>query len=185
PTSALHSTVRKLAKNNIVLIHVDSKAEVRDFDSLQRKNVYFLCDRIDIKWGHISMVDATLNLLEYARKFEYKYFSLLSGDDVFVRKLDEFDTVLSGNSLEYIAVEDKDFDVNSRVKLLYDSHYFSKKRSVYIKIRNRLRKIISIKLRMNQNSMFDVLPPLYKGTQWFTLSSKCVDYIIKYVKTTP
>lgn len=52
---------------------------------LQSENVVFLkeADRVDIKWGQISMVTATLNAMAevLAHNKQYDYVWLISGQD--------------------------------------------------------------------------------------------------------
>ncbi|MDU4394968.1 MAG: beta-1,6-N-acetylglucosaminyltransferase [Acinetobacter ursingii] len=86
----------KSLKSNITLfnnythvnfyIHVDLKLnfmeiyeEIKDLE-----NVFLVYDRVDVKWGGFSMVQATLNLINYALQhdIENEYFHLISGDDV-------------------------------------------------------------------------------------------------------
>lgn len=65
-------------------IHLDLKTDIKLIKNNNISNVYFIEDRMDIKWAGFSMVQATLNLIKYALKHDKKneYFHLISGDDV-------------------------------------------------------------------------------------------------------
>lgn len=64
-------------------IHVDKKSTIKN-DILHRKDVYILDDdmSVDVRWGEISQLQATLNLFKAA--FSMKYYDnywLCSGQD--------------------------------------------------------------------------------------------------------
>lgn len=69
--------------NITFFIHVDKKSDIADKIEL-RKNVILLPDkfRVDVRWGQYSIVQATLNLMNYATQYDhYDYFCLMSGQD--------------------------------------------------------------------------------------------------------
>lgn len=72
-------------EDNGIFIHLDKK--IGDIDLSQfsnficHSNVYFIQNRIDVEWGRVSLVEATLNLLEDAVSGGYDYYHLLSGVD--------------------------------------------------------------------------------------------------------
>src|SRR5690606_24591776 len=67
---------------SIILIHVDQKADLAPFHTQfgQHDQVYFLADRIDVRWGSYSQIEVMLQLLQEAQKYDYRYFFSLSGD---------------------------------------------------------------------------------------------------------
>lgn len=71
-------------------IQVDLKSDFNDIvrDLVVLKNVFFIENRIDIKWAGFSMVQATINLIEFALNHDKgnEYFHLISGDDVILSK---------------------------------------------------------------------------------------------------
>lgn len=71
--------------DNDIYVHLDKKAghvEISQFeDAIRYSKLVFIKNRVDVKWGHISIVEATLNLLEEAVKCDYDYLHLLSGVD--------------------------------------------------------------------------------------------------------
>ena len=77
-------------KDKNFYIHVDLKS---DFFRISQgfkdvNNIFFIDNRIDIKWAGFSMVQATINLIDFALNHdkENEYFHLVSGDDVVLAK---------------------------------------------------------------------------------------------------
>ncbi|WP_152630439.1 beta-1,6-N-acetylglucosaminyltransferase [Acinetobacter ursingii] len=67
-------------------IHVDLKSNFIEIyeDIKNLDNVFFIDNRVDVKWAAFSMVQATINLINFALNHdeENEYFHLISGDDV-------------------------------------------------------------------------------------------------------
>lgn len=74
----------KIQPNVNFYVHMDAKS--RDFpktDLANLVNVVFLTDRVSVRWGGFSQIEATLKLFETAFANEDNaYFHLLSGEDV-------------------------------------------------------------------------------------------------------
>lgn len=73
-------------KRNDVFIHIDKKVKNFDFvhyENLMKKSKIQFIDRMDVRWGHVSLVAVELNLMRVAySKEEYSYFHLISGSDL-------------------------------------------------------------------------------------------------------
>lgn len=70
-------------------VHIDSKTDIKDFQSLSLpKDLSFIRDRVSVAWGGISMIDATLKLIEAALSCgeEFIHLILLSGADYPIKK---------------------------------------------------------------------------------------------------
>ena len=71
--------------DNDIYVHMDLKVSQFDeasfLENMRFSKLCFLKNRVDVKWGHISVVEATLNLLTEAVKGDYDYIHLLSGVD--------------------------------------------------------------------------------------------------------
>ena len=74
-------------------IHIDLKADLTAIKTQYTPNVFFLEKRVDIKWAGFSMIQATINLIEYALQHDKKneFFHLISGDDVILNKYNIWD----------------------------------------------------------------------------------------------
>lgn len=71
---------------NDIFIHFDAKLGIVDEEEfkkvVKKSNLYFIKNRIDVKWGGASQVSAELELFKSAIENEYKYYHLLSGSDL-------------------------------------------------------------------------------------------------------
>lgn len=67
-------------------VHVDKKIDITLIKKEKRSNIYFVNenDRVDIKWAGFSMIQATINLINFALNHDKRneYFHLISGDDI-------------------------------------------------------------------------------------------------------
>src|SRR5690606_10339423 len=117
-TTALQVLIDELSKspNSIILIHVDKKSDINQFKKeLNNKSIIYISDRVDVRWGSFTQIEATLNLLNEAKKYDFKYFSLLSGDDICVKPISQIEEFLSKSNQEYIG-HDKFTDPTPRLK---------------------------------------------------------------------
>ena len=66
------------------------------FEELSKKtfpnNVYINPEIINKKWAHGSLTHGIVSNMEYAKRFDYKYFLILSGRTIFYRKLNSLDS---------------------------------------------------------------------------------------------
>lgn len=71
-------------------IHVDKKSDIGP--SIKRsENVFFVPEnnRVNVRWGSISQVDASINLMRFAQQHcEYDYYWLCSGQDLPIKQVD-------------------------------------------------------------------------------------------------
>lgn len=88
-------------KNDVVFIHVDKKSNQTDFEfSLNhQKNIFFVHNRVDVKWGSYSMVQATVNGFKeiIASGLNVDYVNLLSGQDYPLKSMADFNDFLTKN----------------------------------------------------------------------------------------
>ena len=65
-------------------VHMDAKSDYfPDAETAQLANVFLLSDRVSVRWGGFSQIEATLKLFETAFANEDNaYFHLVSGEDV-------------------------------------------------------------------------------------------------------
>ena len=87
-------------KENTFFIHLDKKSNIENLIKMG-SNIHILPEdkRIDIKWGNISMIKATKNLLQavFNSKEKYDYVWLLSGQDFPLKKQSEIKKYLEEN----------------------------------------------------------------------------------------
>ena len=185
-TNPLIFLVNELIKSphSIIIIHVDKKTDIHTIKSqiLEHAQIHFIEDRVDVQWGGYSQIDATLKLLNYAQEFDYKYFSLLSGDDIPLKDVNTIEKFLLESGKEFLG-HDKYVDPIPRVKYIYPDFFYERNKSfikkIACKIVSNLHKLGFLKQNLDQ------LPILYKGTSWFTLSKEAIQYILRYIEKNP
>lgn len=162
--------------NDDIYIHIDSKCDIEKF-YMSNEKIKYLNDRISVNWGGFTMVQATLKLINTARKNRnYDYYVLLSGDDYPISNLNEFELFLDKHK-EYSFMEYDKFEEKWRhLKVRYEKYRISESTNMLTKV---LQKILNI--FVNHRSMFRNMQA-YKGSQWWCLNLESIDYILKYIK---
>lgn len=168
---------------NHIFIHFDKKVD--ELPSLDVKNarLTYLTNRIDVRWGDVSVVEAELALFCEAYEFgEFYYYHLLSGVDMPLKSQDYIHEFFKkNNGKEFIGYYQGNIDneIIRKVKKVhlfpkdfrYDGTLFSlvKKciRAVFVK----LQYLLSIS--RNESTNFK------KGTQWVSITPKMIELIIK------
>ncbi len=192
-TNPLIYTVKELSacKSNLIIIHVDKKSKIDDFSFLKSDNVLLFKDRVDIVWGTSSQIDITLKLLRYSLDYDFDYFFLLSGNDIPLRSQEEFKNFIVANAgSEFFEFQgDGDNYVNPlyRVKYNYPSWYFKRNKNLVDKLFAKLYKFSRFLFFRNKtyHKHFNEFPKLYKGSNWFGMSGRAVNYTINFIDRNP
>ncbi|PRD56487.1 beta-1,6-N-acetylglucosaminyltransferase [Sphingobacterium gobiense] len=66
---------------NDIFIHFDAKVKTLPKLRTAQANLYILTDRVDVRWGHVSQIEAEYELLTEAYRCnpQYAYFHIISG----------------------------------------------------------------------------------------------------------
>lgn len=178
----LNETVNYLSKDNDVFIHVDKKSNINNFNEY-KKNAIILKNRIDVRWGHISQVKATINLLKSTNNKNYDYIFLLSGDCLPLKTNRYINKFLEKNlPSQYIALDKNFKNLDDRVKYIYNSLYYKKNCNIVLKVIRKMQDKLKI---FPRNKLYKKLPKLYKGTQWFGITGELKFYILDFIEKNP
>lgn len=151
----VHSNLKQLQKlllllddpRNDIYIHVDRKSNL-DIKSVVPSQMKFspitFCDRVDVRWGSVSLVEAELNLFEIASKTPHQYYHLISGADLPLHSQDYIHQYFKGKNLEYLGFSGN-WDIRKRIfcrnffidKMKYPHRFI---RVILQQIRNILNK---------------------------------------------
>lgn len=97
--------INTLSHPNItIFVHADKKMDLNQAD-LDIPGVILLPEekRVNVKWGTISMVDAILNIMEYAIRYgDYDYYWLCSGQDFPLVKANEIVSFFKNKTSNFI-----------------------------------------------------------------------------------
>ncbi len=185
----LRKMIDMLSKENKIYIHIDLKSNINDFSEYKLyKNVIFIDKRVNVKWGEYSQIKSLLNILEVLSKEDFDYFQVLSGDCLPLKSDKKIKEFLHNNyGKEFIGI-DVNFNqkkINDRVKYIYPSWIFDKN-CINKNLVIRLKRKIQIRYNIfKKNRYYNILPILYKGSNWFTISKKMVKYINCFIKLNP
>lgn len=169
-----------------VFIHVDKKQDAL-FNKIKQRymndqNIYVLENRIDVNWSGFSQVKATLALFDEVKKTknEYDYIHFISGQDLLLMNENKFNQTLieKGQNCEFIDFE----PIGKYAWRLNIFNFFRENKNN----RKLIYRISDIFLRMIQIAFvhrknFEGLD-LYKGSQWFSITFNCFEYILEKVK---
>jgi len=175
-----------------VFVHVDARAtEVHDQLLKQygtNEKVVILKKRYKVFWGSFNQVLATLELLrEASKKNEYEYYSFLSGQDLPIKPLGEFEAFLTVNKGKefvhwYKLPHHENHGASGGMDRL--EYYwlnadprFKKLFARLTDLMQKMQRVFGTKRKLN----FE----LYAGSNWFTLSHKAVKYCLDSLEKDP
>lgn len=164
-------------------VHIDAKSNiVHNID--HKDNVHVLDNRINVKWGHISQVEATLRLLQAAVGAEkhYDYLWLISGQDYPIVSNNEIASFLENNKgknfIELLPVDGDDH----RRYLKRNQTWYPTWGASPIFIMRVLRKIYNILTGGKYHSIVkrkNTLNAEWRfGSSWWTLNEDACRYIL-------
>ena len=195
----LYRLCRALGSKDDIFVHVDKRTDLSSFDKMSTpSNVRFTHLRIPVFWGDISVVEATLILLEEALRSKTPYLRLV---------------LLSGSCYPVKAVEQlhKYFFKKEHIDMVYInmlehpeltwrvSRYWFKKPWIpylrearcanrYLVFCDRLvRKLTSNALRPKDRGFRRKFPELvpYFGSQFWSITVECASMILGFVRDHP
>lgn len=187
-TNSLIFTVKSLAETyeDKIIIHVDNKTERQEFDSIKMEffpleNVIFTNDRINVFWGDDSQIHAILELMRKAQEFDFKYFSLISGDDIPITSINYRNSFLNDSynkRIEFIGFNPVHNGLE-RLSYNYPRFFFEKSKTPIVKLKKFIFRIFLKRLFVRKTTL---VSEIHKGSIWFTITSSCICYIINYLK---
>ena len=162
---------------NDIYVHIDKKVKSLPVLHTEKAGLEILSDRIDIRWGDFSMVEAEYALFETAATHgPYAYYHLLSGVDLPLKSQDTIHAFCDAHpGMEYIGYSVADTsDLERRMQRwhLFPRH-FSRTRTLWSVIRSlciRMQEILHIK--RNRDVEFR------KGSQWVSITQQMVQYAL-------
>lgn len=122
----INKMIKKLdSKNCDFFLHIDKKSSIEE-DIIKNNHIFVLPNdkRIDVKWGDISMIDATVNLMEsvFTSKIKYDYIWLISGQDFPLKSSQEIINFLEKNKGKNF-IEINKFERENTIKKRYELYF--------------------------------------------------------------
>lgn len=168
---------------NDIFLHIDEKAGTIDYEQfykcVKESKLYILNKRLNVMWGTYSQIKCEMLLLEYAFKNDYKYYHLISGVDMPLKKQKEIYAFFEENyGKEFIHFEKEIIDKDAYWRMA-KFHIFTGKNQ------NFLKKIINkffIKFQIGVDRVKKNNLKIQKGSNWFSITDKLARYIIENKK---
>lgn len=165
----------KIQPNVNFYMHMDAKSDYfPDAETAQLANVFLLKDRVAVRWGGFSQIEATLKLFETAFANEDNaYFHLLSGEDVVLQPFEviekqwqqrfDFQTMMTCERAPQYAY-----------RFIMDSPHADSDWQ-----RQLMGKIIT-KLQQGVAKIKPYHSPIYFGSQWFSVTRADWEKIVPF-----
>ncbi|MFW2014567.1 beta-1,6-N-acetylglucosaminyltransferase [Acinetobacter bereziniae] len=160
----------KFYQDSNFYVHVDKKSDISLINTQKLNNVYFLenSDRVDITWAGFSMVQATLNLINFSlnNDSENSFFHLISGDDVIFQA---FDCIEFDEKKIYMECYESP---RHRYRVRFDTPHADTKhqRKPYGKALTIFYKLLDKLIPSDEKCLF--------GSQWFSIGRKDLEVMM-------
>lgn len=165
----------KIQPNVNFYVHMDAKS--RDFlktDLANLANVVFLTDRVSVRWGGFSQIEATLKLFETAFAHEDNaYFHLLSGEDVVLQPFEVIEKQWQ-QRFDFQAMMTCEMAPQYAYRFIMDSPHADSNWQ-----RQLTGKIIT-KLQQGVAKVKPYHSPIYFGSQWFSVTREDWEKIVPF-----
>lgn len=182
-------------------IHWDKKQENKMFASpyynviKNKYNVHFV-ENLNVYWGGVNMVKATILLLKEAfNDPEIGYFHLLSGDDYPIKSFEYIRNFFNDNDHNYLTYIPEECNLN----YFFNRYYFYDNKYMDVRgVKNGFKNyIIYYFLLLIQRITWLLVQKLglhlrkniglkyYHGSQWFSFTRDAVSYILQRITVEP
>ena len=165
----------KIQPNVNFYVHMDAKS--RDFpktDLANLANVVLLSDRVSVRWGGFSQIEATLKLFETAFAHEDNaYFHLVSGEDVVLQPFEVIEKQWQ-QRFGFQAMMTCEMAPQYAYRFIMDSPHADS---------NWQRQLTGKVITKLQQGVAKVKPyhsPIYFGSQWFSVTRADWEKIVPF-----
>lgn len=160
-----------------VYVHVDAKSDLDPFLAAapERDGLVYLRDRREVRWGALSIVHATFDLIAAARADgrSYRRFTLLSGADLLIAPLDDLLAAWSGDT-EYIRIDWRLTGPGAqRTHVVARRHFADDQHPVRARLSGRIPRRV------------DPTIPLVQGSTWWSLTPAAIDEVTRFLAANP
>ncbi len=181
------AVLRKLVQaiddvRNDIYIHFDKKVDDKVLPKLAcgRAGLYILSERIDVRWGDISVVEAEYVLFEAAtRNGQYAYYHLLSGVDMPIKSQDYIHTFCEANRgkefIGYTLNSEKEIERKVNYYHLFPQNF--KNEGVVKGMLQRVVRAIWLRIQMVMGIRRNREIHFMKGSQWVSITHEMVQLL--------
>lgn len=165
----------KIQPNVNFYVHMDAKSDYfLDPETAQLANVVLLSDRISVRWGGFSQIEASLKLFETAFANEDNaYFHLLSGEDVVLQPFEVIEKQWQ-QWFDFQTMMTCEIAPQYAYRFIMDSPHADSNWQ-----RQLTGKIIT-KLQQGVAKVKPYHSPIYFGSQWFSVTREDWEKIVPF-----
>lgn len=171
-----------------IYIHIDKKSRIsmHELNSLKHhKLVKFISRKFKINWGGVNHLKAIILLAEQAYKNGNEYFHLITGQDIPIKNVSEFETFFKAhrdqNFLEFNKLPYASWAGNGgldRINLYNFYDLFDAKKKNQMKIISLIQKIQQ-HLQINRDTSEFIPGELFGGGTYWSLSREAIQIILR------
>lgn len=173
---------------NDIYVHIDKKTDISLFKTVQTEysKLFFLENRIDVRWGDISQVATEFLLMETARQQgPYIYYHLISGVDLPLHSQDYIHSFIEalGNDKEFISIA-TEYDYKNRIDVSHKTSYY-RFFTRYLKNDGTIKSIffnflsssiVFVQKKLGLKRTYDM--ELRKGGNWMSITDNLCRFLI-------
>lgn len=165
----------KIQPNVNFYVHMDAKSDYfLDPETAQLANVFLLKDRITVRWGGFSQIEASLKLFETAFANEDNaYFHLVSGEDVVLQPFEVIEKQWQ-QRFDFQVMMTCEMAPEYAYRFIMDSPHADSNWQ-----RQLTGKIIT-KLQQGVAKVKPYHSPIYFGSQWFSVTREDWEKIVPF-----
>lgn len=175
-------------ERNDIFLHIDKKVEqeslLKECDYPKRSRLFLCNKRVDVKWGHISLVEIEFLLFEAAaQKRKYRYFHLISGVDLPIKTQNYIHHFFEENDgTEFVGFDNRPqkYRLTDRINKIHiaTAHFKDSKYKrkvwffldfVFVMVQKIFRYNYGLDPKKNQ---------LKKGCNWVSVTNDFVNYLL-------
>lgn len=181
-------------EGNDIYVHIDKKSKAVENDIACREDIFILeqSQRVDVKWGQISQVDATLQLINrmIAGGRTYDFVWLISGQDFPLKSAAQINEFLSLHT-DTAFIEIIDPSTKRHARLLKRNEIYSAQWSINKNFMCRILRNMWYLLSGGRYHTFGIFrrklanDKFYFGSQWWCLPYGDVLAMTEYLKSNP
>ena len=166
---------------NDIYIHVDRKTRRIPDLHTEKARLQILTDRVDVRWGDVSMLEAELKLFEAALRSRerYAYFHLLSGVDLPLKSQDEIHRFCEEHQgkefIGYCGIEETP-EIEQKMHRWHPFPRHFRNENLFFRGARKTAKILQDALHIRRHKDIH----FFKGAQWVSVTELMAVLIIAH-----
>lgn len=164
---------------NDIYVHLDKKMGniclEQFYEVVKYSGLFFLSNRLDVRWGDFSQIECELQLLEASIPQKYQYYHLMSGVDLPLKTQKEIHSFFDKHAgTEFVHFDAPQIDPLSYTRV--SKYIFIQKRR-----KNWIEKIIYkimmiVQFRVDRGKGTKLV--YQKGANWFSITNALAEYVV-------